>query len=72
MGKHKSYGAEQIIMKLREADVLIAQGKTVRELCRAFGQPSSTQRYQRREKGMKNGSAIIAEFTTVRISSGRT
>ena len=29
----KSYGAEQIIGILRQCDVLLAQGKTVREIC---------------------------------------
>jgi putative transposase len=36
MGKRKTYSAEQITMKLREADVLIGQGKTVWELCQTL------------------------------------
>jgi hypothetical protein len=36
MGKCKTYSAEQITMKLREADVLIGQGRTVWELCRTL------------------------------------
>lgn len=33
----KRYNAEDIIHKLREADVLIAQGKTVSETCKQLG-----------------------------------
>jgi hypothetical protein len=33
----KRYNAEAIIHKLREADVLIGQGKTVHEVCKALG-----------------------------------
>ena len=33
----KRYPAEEIIHKLREADVLLAQGKPVTEVCRALG-----------------------------------
>jgi hypothetical protein len=32
----KNYTTEQIISKLREAEVLLAQGKTVGEVCRSF------------------------------------
>lgn len=33
----KRYKAEDIIHKLREADVLLAQGKPVAEVCRTLG-----------------------------------
>jgi transposase-like protein len=51
MGKRKTYNAEQIIMKLREADVLIAQGKTVRELCRTLEVSEQTYYRWRNEYG---------------------
>lgn len=34
MPKPKGYTAEQIILKLREADRLLSQGKTIKEICR--------------------------------------
>lgn len=51
MGKRKTYSAEQIIMKLREADVLIGQGKTVRELCRTLEVSEQTYSRWRNEYG---------------------
>jgi hypothetical protein len=32
----KSYTIEQIISKLREAEVLLSQGQTVGDICRSF------------------------------------
>ena len=51
MGKRKTYSAEQIIMKLREADVLIGQGKTVRELCQTLEVSEQTYYRWRNEYG---------------------
>ena len=51
MGKRKTYSAEQIIMKLRDADVLIGQGKTVRELCRTLEVSEQTYYRWRNEYG---------------------
>jgi transposase-like protein len=51
MGKRKTYSAEKIIMKLREADVLIAQGKTVREVCRTLEVSEQTYYRWRNEYG---------------------
>jgi transposase-like protein len=51
MGKRKTYGAEKIIMKLLEADVLIAQGKTVREVCRTLEVSEQTYYRWRNEYG---------------------
>jgi len=45
MGNKCAYTAEQIILKLREAEVLTGQGKTVRELCRTL--EASEQTYSR-------------------------
>jgi len=33
----KRFSVEQIIYRLREAEVLLAQGKTVGEICRRIG-----------------------------------
>lgn len=38
----KRYKAEEIIHKLREADVLLAQGKTVAEVCKALAVTDQT------------------------------
>jgi transposase-like protein len=44
----KTFKAEDIINKLREAEVLTSQGKTVSEVCRALG--ISDQTYDRWRK----------------------
>ena len=36
MAKRKIFSAEQIIIKLREAEVLLGQGKNVKEVCRVL------------------------------------
>ncbi|MBM4214413.1 MAG: transposase [Gammaproteobacteria bacterium] len=41
MGEQR-YTTEEIIHKLREADVLLAQGKTVAETCRQLGVADQT------------------------------
>ena len=47
----KRYNAEDIIHKLREADVLIAQGKTVSETCKQLGITDQTYYRWRKEYG---------------------
>ena len=47
----KRYNAEEIIHKLREADVLIAQGKTVLETCKQLGVTEQTYYRWRKEYG---------------------
>lgn len=47
----KRYPAEEIIHKLREADVLLAQGKPVTEVCRALGVTDVTYYRWRKEYG---------------------
>jgi putative transposase len=49
MAKRKIFLAEQIIMKLREAEVLLGQGKKVKEICRVL--EISEQTYYRWRKG---------------------
>ena len=47
----KRYNAEEIIHKLREADVLTAQGKTVSEMCKHLGVTDQTYYRWRKEYG---------------------
>ena len=47
----KTFSAEQIIGKLREAEVLTSQGKTVEEACRALGISDQTYYRWRKEYG---------------------
>ena len=51
MGKRNTYSTEQVIMKLREADVLIAQGKSVREVSRTLEISEQTYYRWRNEYG---------------------
>ena len=50
MGR-KRHGAEQIIAKLREAEVELARGKTPGEICRKLGITEQTYYRWRREYG---------------------
>ena len=47
----KRFSVEQIINHLREADVLLAQGRTVGEVCRQIGVSGQTYYRWRREYG---------------------
>ena len=47
----KHYTAEQIIKKLREAEVLVNQGKRVEETCRKLGVSDVTYYRWRKEYG---------------------
>jgi transposase-like protein len=47
----KTYGPEQIIGKLREADVALGQGRSVSEVCRDLGITSVTYYRWRKEYG---------------------
>lgn len=48
------YSAEQIILKLREAEVLLAQGQTVWQVSRSLGITEQTYYRWRREYGGLN------------------
>ncbi len=50
----KRFSAEQIILKLREAEVLLAQGQTVWQVSRALGITEQTYYRWRREYGGLN------------------
>jgi putative transposase len=54
MAKPKGYSAEQIIMKLREAEVLLSQGQTVKQICRVLEESEQTYYRWRREYGGLN------------------
>lgn len=47
----KRYKAEEIILKLREADVELGRGKTVAEICRQLGVTEVTYYRWRKEYG---------------------
>ena len=51
MAKQKRHSAEQIITKLREADVELAQGKSVGQVCRKLGISEHTYYRWRKEYG---------------------
>jgi len=50
MGK-RGYTAEQIIVKLREAEVLLGKGETVGQVCRKLGVSEQTYYRWRKEYG---------------------
>jgi transposase-like protein len=54
MAKRKVFTAEQIIMKLREAEVLLSQKKSVKEACRVLEISEQTYYRWRREYGGLN------------------
>ena len=47
----KRHSAEQIVNKLREAEVHLAQGVTVKQMCRQIGVTDQTYHKWRREYG---------------------
>jgi len=54
MAKRKVFSAEQIIMKLREAEVLLGQGKSVKEVSRVLEISEQTYYRWRKEYGGLN------------------
>jgi len=56
MAKRRKFTSEQIILKLREAEVLLGQGKTVREVCRVLEIHEQTYYRWRKEYGGMNTS----------------
>lgn len=51
MAKRKIFTAEQILMKLREAEVLLSQGKSTKEACRELEISEQTYYRWRKEYG---------------------
>jgi len=58
MAKRKVFSAEQIIMKLREAEVLLGQGKKVKEACRVLEISEQTYYRWRKEYGGLNTTQV--------------
>ena len=54
MAKRIRYSAEQIITKLREAEVLLSQSKTVKQVCKAIEISEQTYYRWRKEYGGMN------------------
>jgi putative transposase len=54
MAKRKNYAAEQIILKLREAEVLLGQDRSIKEACRALEISEQTYYRWRNEYGGLN------------------
>ena len=58
MGRQRRYSPEQIIAKLREAEVLLSQGRTVGEAVRQLGVSEQTYyRWRNQYGGMKTDQA---------------
>lgn len=54
----KTFSAEDIINKLREAEVMISQGKTVAEICKGIGVTDQTYyRWKKEYGGMRTDQA---------------
>ena len=51
MAKRKIFSAEQILMKLREAEVMLSQGKSTKEGCRVLEISEQTYYRWRKEYG---------------------
>ena len=51
MGRKKAHTAEEIVAKLRQAEVLVGQGKTVADTMRAIGVTEPTYYRWRKEFG---------------------
>lgn len=51
MSKRKRYAAEEIVNKLREADVLLSKGQSVAQACKQIGITDQTYYRWRREYG---------------------
>jgi transposase-like protein len=67
----KTYGPEQLIGMLREADVALGQGRTVGEMCRDLGITSVTYYRWRKEYGGPLAQAIAARRNTALACSQR-
>jgi transposase-like protein len=64
----KRYNAEEIIHKLREADVLLGQGQNVSGVCKQLGVSEQTYyRWRKAYGGMKVGQAKRLEAENARL-----
>ena len=54
----KRHGAEQIVPKLRQAEVELAQGKTILQICKKLGITEQTQyRWRKKYEGLRTDQA---------------
>ena len=51
MAKQRRYSPEQIVMKLRQAEVILSQGQTIAQACKAIEISEQTYYRWRREYG---------------------
>jgi putative transposase len=66
----KKYGPEQIVSKLRQADVELGKGLTVPEVCRAIEvSPQTYYRWRQKYGGMSP--TLIQEFKTLQKENQR-
>ena len=63
--KRKRYSVEQIIGKLREAEVLLSQGRSVKEVSRELGVTEQT--VQRQRKWESRWDIVSRELGTLRL-----
>jgi len=65
MAKRKIFSAEQILMKLREAEVLLAGGKSTKEACRVLEISEQTYYRWRKEYGEENSrlKGLVADLS---------
>ena len=54
MAKRRRYSPEQIVMKLREAEVFLSQGQTIAQACKAIEISEQTYYRWRKEYGGMN------------------
>ena len=66
----KRYGGPQIVAKLRQADVLIGQGKTVPELCKELEISQQTY-YRWRQKYGGMSPDMIKQFKALQKENAR-
>ncbi len=68
--KGKFHKPEQIIKKLREADVMSAQGKTVEQVCKSLGISDATYYNWRKQYGRINADQL-KRFKELEKENGR-
>ena len=72
MAKRKRYSVEQIIRKLREAEVELARGQKVPQVCRKLGISEQTYyRWRKEYGGLKLGPRQAARSHDSKSSSER-
>jgi hypothetical protein len=68
----KRHSVDQVIGKLRQADVELGQGKTVEEACRVLEQPRSSYRHRRHSrKGESRNRRLLLEMRRISRANPR-